>query len=638
MPRENSKGSEKPSARSGAATPRNVPTKQFFTAMTKNKYFGKRLYPEDDPVSYQTVYDFVKTHIDFFQQWLAFASSNANKASMSKQAQENLQARKFVCHLVPWVIDSSAPPQPDYTPGKYDKATKRLVVNCITDLGGHAEQLELKLSDVSTVKESVIVGYFVEHILPMVNFLWKLRWMTVRLAQAQSESPISIDVSERPKFAWQMEGATSDGSPDVSIWLAPQPGEPPTIRTVFETKHRRLQNAFDDIHHHLVKISQKISDEQIVDLTNETLYRKNPNSSQSNPSTSAATSSVLSPPSSTASHFLTHSAGFERLIAAEVASASTSPTQSTSTRLSTTSEVLTSSKALTSTTASYKIIPGGYTFLSNLPMLTGLASLVQGWGLSFMAKGPIYLLNFFNVLAKLEASPASGVLSVSPNLLRKPTQEKSLILLDFLLAVFDDMEKRNQEHGLISSVWTFVFISMIFPFIGQLTLPYASERYVFKFPGWYRFLCWELKGGCYTVPTRQGTITWTPFFVLKEFDDNRVFETEYEALRSLRGYQGIMQLFGKGVSMRGKPCVVMEDGGQPTRFSNDDPSEWDNVAPILEGIHTSGWHHHDLHGENVLEDANGLLSIIDFGNAVRAEMCSEDERCPDWKFMRGKEE
>ncbi|KAF6756120.1 hypothetical protein DFP72DRAFT_1066936 [Ephemerocybe angulata] len=675
-------------------SPKQARRVQFETDAAKNTDFGSMIRMNRDPTpTYDEIYDFVSMHIYFFQLWVITVSNNSNTASISYATQEHLQNHQFACHLISWGDDLTkvreslgyklsqyfikftvSPLILDnrYTFERYDQTTHQDITDIVYEIGIQAKNLKLAIHNGSleSLTESSIVTVFVSQIFPMVVALWKLRWTTLLLLERSkgNETLISIDVSKRPSFA----SATEDRRADLAIKLVTDsPTTAPTMKVIFEAKHRLLMNAFNEAHDLLSKVAVN----RVVQLDDSRLYRAKPvaaslptfspsvpfpptsgtdrpsvttkfhsvsqeasGASTSTPSTSENVSTRTRTSSTSRASRSKNASTTSRASTSKNASttsrASTSKNASTTSRASTSKDASTikkasrtsttstskkaSTKSKTSTTAAYMFKDRGATFLHRTPMKTGLASVVQGWGASLRHHTPCYLLNFVSVLAKVEADPEKGILYLSRNVMRDSDVVLDLLLLEFFMSVFDDLEEKAKQS--------------------RLTLHYASEQYVFKFSGRFRFLSWELKEGCRTVSTRQGHITWTPFFVLKEFENSTVFEVECEALSALQGCRGILRMLGKGVSMRGKQCIVMEIGGRPTHLSTDEPSEWENVAPILKNIHAAGWHHHDLHGGNVLEDANGMLSIIDFGNAVRAELCTEDERCPDWTFMYGEEE
>ncbi|KAF6741004.1 hypothetical protein DFP72DRAFT_345725 [Ephemerocybe angulata] len=172
---------------------------------------------------------------------------------------------------------------------------------------------------------------------------------------------------------------------------------------------------------------------------------------------------------------------------------------------------------------------------------------------------------------------------------------------------------------------------LILPCLIEFTIPYVPDPYVFRFDGRFRFLSLSLVKDCWTRKSRQGVITHTSYFVVKEFNDDIIWKKELQVLEELRGLRGVARLLGSGRRMNGGPFIVTENAGEPTNKDVEEPSDWYDVAPLIGEIHARGWHHHDLHGGNVLNNGKGNLTVIDFGNAVRAADCVGD--CPDNLWM-----
>lgn len=57
------------------------------------------------------------------------------------------------------------------------------------------------------------------------------------------------------------------------------------------------------------------------------------------------------------------------------------------------------------------------------------------------------------------------------------------------------------------------------------------------------------------------------------------------------------------------------------------------VRNCMQELQIMGIHHHDLAPRNILRRADGSLVLIDFGNAMDARLCNEED-CPDfWPEM-----
>ncbi|KAF6748145.1 hypothetical protein DFP72DRAFT_917671 [Ephemerocybe angulata] len=120
-----------------------------------------------------------------------------------------------------------------------------------------------------------------------------------------------------------------------------------------------------------------------------------------------------------------------------------------------------------------------------------------------------------------------------------------------------------------------------------------------------------------------------PAIVVKVFRNPISYTREsvcYDTLRSLQG-AGIPVVYGSGVRSPDQRhfLILSYEGKQLETVSESDKSA---LQQLVDCIHQDRIHHHDLHARNVVRNARGKLSIIDFG---LAEPCSDDQCTDRWK-------
>ncbi|KAJ2927249.1 hypothetical protein H1R20_g9843, partial [Candolleomyces eurysporus] len=126
-------------------------------------------------------------------------------------------------------------------------------------------------------------------------------------------------------------------------------------------------------------------------------------------------------------------------------------------------------------------------------------------------------------------------------------------------------------------------------------------------------------------------------FVIKYALEESGFERELKALQGLASMEHSPSLIAHGTTAARPwaspvPFLVMTYHGAP--LQNFDKSIVNNLYNgIVKPMHELRWHHHDIKPDNVMIDAHGKLTIIDFNLAVPFEEC-KDHICPDKAFLR----
>ncbi|KAF6745258.1 hypothetical protein DFP72DRAFT_1176401 [Ephemerocybe angulata] len=120
-----------------------------------------------------------------------------------------------------------------------------------------------------------------------------------------------------------------------------------------------------------------------------------------------------------------------------------------------------------------------------------------------------------------------------------------------------------------------------------------------------------------------------PRVVIKLYYDKQCYNREFACYRRLWRLQGrgIPILHAKGIRREdGLPFLITShEGTNLNDFSHNDRAA---LQPVIDSIHNSGLHHHDLHCRNVVRDKTGKLSVIDFGFGGE---CSEELCTDEWK-------
>lgn len=103
-------------------------------------------------------------------------------------------------------------------------------------------------------------------------------------------------------------------------------------------------------------------------------------------------------------------------------------------------------------------------------------------------------------------------------------------------------------------------------------------------------------------------------------------ETEADALQALAECPGIVRVLARGPGWFAMPRVeatTIVQYGWRQRY--EIPAVIERIGVTLDAMHELGWHHGDLHIENVLVSADGTPTLIDFAKAWRREGCSRGE-------------
>ncbi|KAG6868561.1 hypothetical protein C0993_001257 [Termitomyces sp. T159_Od127] len=112
--------------------------------------------------------------------------------------------------------------------------------------------------------------------------------------------------------------------------------------------------------------------------------------------------------------------------------------------------------------------------------------------------------------------------------------------------------------------------------------------------------------------------------------------TERDAMLSLRGVLGMIPLGGIFTVLTGNKqgyiILFTKYGGNQVQDIHI-KRICIAIQATIRLIHAAGWHHHDIHERNVIEDDTGKVSLIDFGRAVRVEECS-NPGCEDSIFLK----
>lgn len=104
----------------------------------------------------------------------------------------------------------------------------------------------------------------------------------------------------------------------------------------------------------------------------------------------------------------------------------------------------------------------------------------------------------------------------------------------------------------------------------------------------------------------------------------KAFKDEFELMESL-DHPGIPKV-RRFDAVRGRPCIVMDYvPGRPLHLLIDEKARFDaqdaflRLAEIVAYLHANGIVHNDLKLENVVLRPDGRISLVDFGNARRAQ-------------------
>ncbi|KAJ7115826.1 hypothetical protein C8R44DRAFT_880239 [Mycena epipterygia] len=135
--------------------------------------------------------------------------------------------------------------------------------------------------------------------------------------------------------------------------------------------------------------------------------------------------------------------------------------------------------------------------------------------------------------------------------------------------------------------------------------------------------------------------TVTPRFVWK--NENIVGPEELQLWRTLAqcDLSGIPTLLGtmviKTSPNKGQTIIFMTNCGDPVGDEGLDPEEGKiirlKISAIIMNLHRHGFHHHDLHGHNIVSRKDKPF-LIDFGHAVGAPDCKLGDDCPDLLFLQ----
>ncbi|KAJ2935912.1 hypothetical protein H1R20_g1181, partial [Candolleomyces eurysporus] len=126
-------------------------------------------------------------------------------------------------------------------------------------------------------------------------------------------------------------------------------------------------------------------------------------------------------------------------------------------------------------------------------------------------------------------------------------------------------------------------------------------------------------------------------FVIKYALEESGFERELKALQGLACMEHSPSLIAHGTTAARPwaspvPFLVMTYHGAP--LQNFDKSIVNNLYNrIVKPMHELGWHHHDIKPDNMMIDAHGKLTLIDFNLSVPLKECKHCS-CPDQAFLR----
>ncbi|KAG2002203.1 protein kinase subdomain-containing protein PKL/ccin4 [Coprinopsis cinerea AmutBmut pab1-1] len=119
---------------------------------------------------------------------------------------------------------------------------------------------------------------------------------------------------------------------------------------------------------------------------------------------------------------------------------------------------------------------------------------------------------------------------------------------------------------------------------------------------------------------------WGVKLVVKEFREKEQYEAEVNCYKALSRFQGrgIPVLYATGKVGLRRAIVMSYEGEKMERSLTGD--EKVKLQPVLQALHDSDLHHHDLAPRNVVRDSGGKLSLIDFGLAGK---CEDSDVCLD---------